>query len=449
MASSTTKLLILSLGAILLSGCTVPFLQKLPFFSGFSKEQAESVIVPQAAVKQPAAVPPVKEAVPTSPSLAGTEAHPENTAPPVPSIKVPTAPAAPEASRTVAPSETAVVRIRSVAEIRPDLSYQDAFLTEDTTWNGVISVEGGVTVAPQTTLTIEPGTTIRFRKNAALLVHGRLSVKGSPDRSVRFTSEFVQAEPGDWQGIMLLGSEKNNQIEHCLVEGADTGISAAFSHISLKSSSIEACRTGARFVDSLATVQHGSFRKNDVGINISDSEVDIRQSDCSGNRQGVLANTSSVSIERGTLNGNGDQAIFLIDSRVGIRGTDMTGNGSGVACTQSQGSIVGTRIVDNQGIGIRAERCRLRMTGNEVTGNAGVGVNVKEGAVIGWDNIFANNGGFDVYNGGKEEVTVIGNWWGERSEAEIAARIHGQHLDPGAGPVRFLPLLRTRPLVRP
>ena len=441
-----TRLLTLLLVVVLLSGCNMPYLQRVPYFSSLWSGQPEADIAPKHASIKPVA-PPVAE-TPVPPAAVSVPPL-EKAVPPVVGKEMPVQVPAPAASQPAPPAEKPAPRIRPASGIAPDRSYEGVFLTEDTTWSGVISVKDGVTVAPQTTLTVEPGTTIRFLKKATLVVQGRLSANGTVDRPVRFTSDFAQPEPGDWQGIVLLGSEKNNLLEHCIIEGADVGLNAAFSRISLKNSSFTTCRTGARFDDSYVTIRNGSFSKSGIGVHARDSELDLRETDVSANRQGLLGSSSSVSVERSSLFGNREEAIILIDSRLGINGVTIAGNGTGMVFDRCQGSVVGSRIVNNVGIGVRAGHSRLRMTGNELADNAGVGLHATEGAVIAWSNVFTGNGGFDLYNGGKTEVNVIGNWWGEGTESEFASRIHGQHLDPDAGPVKFLPLLRARPSARP
>ena len=45
-----------------------------------------------------------------------------------------------------------------------ELQNRDQVITEDTTWSGEVIIEGVVVVGRKATLSIEPGTTVRFKK---------------------------------------------------------------------------------------------------------------------------------------------------------------------------------------------------------------------------------------------------------------------------------------------
>ena len=429
-----------------LSGCSLPLLQNIPFLSRYYAAGPEQSPFPKPVDPPKVAASPavgVPSPVPAPPASSLPKADPS---PPVTATEV--IPLSPAPATPGPLTEVSVPRSKYVSAAAA-LSYVGTVLTEDTTWAGEIFVEEGVTVAPQVTLTVEAGTTVRFRENALLFIQGRLTVNGTVERPVLLTSEYVEAQPGDWQGIFLAGSEKNNIITHCIVEGADTGLSAAFSRISLTSVFMKRCSTGASFDDSFATIRNGGFRKGGVGIIGRDSELDIREVDISANGQGLVVSASSVSLDGCSLFGNEEEAILFSDSRVGIRGNSISGNGKGAVVIQSQGTVAANRIINNAGTGIQAKDARIRVNGNDISGNGGVGLHVTDGRVIGWGNILTDNGTFNVYNAGKSEATLVGNWWGMGSEAETAARIYGRHRDSSAGVVRFLPFLKEAPPIRP
>ncbi|MBX3747452.1 MAG: right-handed parallel beta-helix repeat-containing protein [Verrucomicrobiae bacterium] len=73
-----------------------------------------------------------------------------------------------------------------------------------TTWraaDGPIEVTGALTVAEGAVLTVEAGTTVRFRQYTMLVVRGRLEAVGTEAEPVRF--EGTQALAGWWRGIQL------------------------------------------------------------------------------------------------------------------------------------------------------------------------------------------------------------------------------------------------------
>ena len=73
-------------------------------------------------------------------------------------------------------------------------------ILEDTTWTKVDSpfiVKQHVTVIEDVTLTIEPGVTVKFNKDIALLIDGTLVAKGTESEKIIFTSNGDLA-PGFW-----------------------------------------------------------------------------------------------------------------------------------------------------------------------------------------------------------------------------------------------------------
>ena len=96
--------------------------------------------------------------------IAVSDVSGEKSAPPVqtvPSGDVAVRPSDKPATAQGSPRDS---RSRTVLPGSPDRSYHNQTITEDVVWRGEILIEGGVTVATQSTLTIEPGTVVRFRR---------------------------------------------------------------------------------------------------------------------------------------------------------------------------------------------------------------------------------------------------------------------------------------------
>lgn len=335
----------------------------------------------------------------------------------------------------------------------PDRSYGDALLTEDVAWRGEIHIAGSVTISPQTTLTIEPGTVIRCGGDGGnagqrpmLLVHGRMVVKGTLERPVLFTSQFVRPMAGDWQGIILVGSEKKNSIEHCRVEGAETGLDASYATIALKNVHFSRCGTGARLRDTVVSMGGGGANGCLVGLYLLDAEADLHDAAISGNRQGVLAERSSLSISGGLFSRNDLDALKMDETRVRVTGGSYQANGTGITVLSSQGSLSGMKVSENADYGIRLVNSRVKVYGNEISRNAGAGLKVEDGRGVAWGNAIFENGGYDLVNTGTEEMKAMGNWWGGVAPSEIEKRISGRQDGSARGRVFFLPVLDRNPL---
>ncbi|QWV92361.1 hypothetical protein KP004_14245 [Geomonas oryzisoli] len=336
-------------------------------------------------------------------------------------------PAAPAAQRTEAP-------------FKPVLTYGDQVLVEDTVWRGEVLVEGAVTVAAQTTLTVEPGTVVRFRKsegrNPTLVVQGRIAASGTKDDPIRFTSTFALSAPGDWQGITLLGSEKKNVLDHCRIDGAQTGLEALFSNLTLQGVRVERCAVGMQFQDALVQMETGGASDCDTGLIFANSEATLHSLNLIGNRVGISARKSSIYLQDGSFAMN--RSAFSGDNcRVKLEGGAVLDNGRGVTLLDSEGSVSAMKLARNSDYALSLTGSRIRVNGNLITGNGMQGVLVFDGSGVAWDNTISGNGGHDIYNAGTEEFRAPNNFWGENGP-----RIYD---NGGRGRVNVVPQLKAAP----
>lgn len=128
-------------------------------------------------------------------------------------------------------------------------------LDKNTTWSGEILVKGDVEVAAGATLTIMPGTTVRFAKiepfgpeklhtekdnhlpRLEILVRGTLYAQGTKDQKITFASAEASPKPGDWGGLNF-NSSVGNIVEHCRIMHADTGVHVHSSQVVVASNEL-------------------------------------------------------------------------------------------------------------------------------------------------------------------------------------------------------------------
>lgn len=333
---------------------------------------------------------------------------------------------------------------RTLLTISADSFYKDQTITEDVTWRGTILVEGGVILAPQATLTVEPGTTVYFRQSGVLLIQGRVHVLGGNDKPVVFTSVFAEPAPGDWQGIVVMASEKKNSLENCRIIGAERGIDALFSRVTLKNVSFTACDTGARLQDSMVVVSGGGSTNCGIGFKFLETEADVRDANFSGNGQAIAAVASSLYLGGNTFYSNRQEAVKAEGGRVRIVGNSFSVNGSGITLMGGEGTVSANKLLKNNDYGISLAKARVKVTGNEIASNGKVGLRVEDGKGAAWSNTFSNNGAYDLYNAGSDDFRAMGNWWGDPLSG-IEKRIYDKRTDASVGRVLYRPALNSKP----
>jgi len=336
----------------------------------------------------------------------------------------------------------------------PGFSYHNELLTEDTEWFGEVVVNGVLTIAPQATLTIAPGTMIRFHSPASektglpvLIVQGRIVATGSADKPIVFRSDLPDVKFGNWQGIVLLASERKNLMENCRVDGAETGLTASFSSIVMKNSYFKNCRTGLRFQDCLVQISGGGAAKCELGLNLHDSEADISGTEFSGNRIGIALRRTSFYLSRSVISDNELEAVSAEESKLILQGNLFSKNGRGITLSSCEGLLAHNIINKNMNYGISLSASRVKVNANDITQNSGIGIRVTDGKSITWGNSITANGRYDLYNAGAEGYMAIGNWWGDSKAADVAGRIYDKANDPSAGWVSYIPILQRKPRI--
>ena len=103
---------------------------------------------------------------------------------------------------------------------------------QDARWCGEVEVVGNVLVAQEATLTIAPGTVVRFRPYRAglrpdrrlrLRVEGRLVARGTSEQKISFTTAHKEPLNGDWSMVELVRSS-GSHISYATLEYAELGL---------------------------------------------------------------------------------------------------------------------------------------------------------------------------------------------------------------------------------
>ncbi len=172
-------------------------------------------------------------------------------------------------------------------------------ITTDTIWDGEVLIKADVEISSGATLTIMPGTVVKFTKikpfgpgklyeekthqfpRAELIIRGKIIAKGTKEKMITFTSAFAEPGPADWGAVNLLDS-KDNIFDYCDFSYAHTAIHA---------------HSGK------ATITNSYLHDNGVAIGMKNvnvfkikSEMNVRNNLISTNGGGLLFGKGAVMI---------------------------------------------------------------------------------------------------------------------------------------------------------
>ena len=122
----------------------------------------------------------------------------------------------------------------TVVTIDNGLFTTSGTLGSNETWSGTVTVTGDIIVPSGVTLTIDPGTTVRFSALSddtrsgedlslcELIVYGVLNAPGTEIAPITFTSTSAFPSQTDWYGIRILGTFENSSVTMNYVSMPDT-----------------------------------------------------------------------------------------------------------------------------------------------------------------------------------------------------------------------------------
>ncbi|MBI5214357.1 MAG: right-handed parallel beta-helix repeat-containing protein [Ignavibacteriae bacterium] len=210
-----------------------------------------------------------------------------------------------------------------------------ANITVNTTWsaNTVYWIKNDVTVTAGDTLTIAPGTVIKFAAGVSLTISGTIKAGGIDGGMIVFTSEkddsyggdsngdgrVTGPTAGDWETVYLSGGGNNSSIlNYCIFKFGGTLYTYAELVVSNCSPSItniyvtNSSNTGMNMTNSSSALPNCSFSGNGgVGVSMNNVNTTITNSEIVGNGSyGLQAlGTSHYSVSNSTISRNGNNGI--------------------------------------------------------------------------------------------------------------------------------------------
>jgi len=149
-----------------------------------------------------------------------------------------------------------------------------AAIDHDTTWSGTVILRGQNVVKKGATLTVLPGTLVKFVwsdedgdgiGDGELNIEGRITARGTRDDMITFTSAQPVPRMKDWTYIMLSHAAES-VIAYCRVEYAFTAVQVHWTKATIKDNIITHNFEGMRFSTADVDVLHNKISENSFGI---------------------------------------------------------------------------------------------------------------------------------------------------------------------------------------
>ena len=329
----------------------------------------------------------------------------------------------------------------------------ESYVPRDETWEGDILVDGTVMVAPGATLTIRPGTVVRFAfrdtngdgiGESEIFIQGRLVARGEKDRPIVFTAEKAGGR-GRWGAINIMGSDaEENVLSWCLIESSYRGLHSHFSTFRIEHSLLRNNHRAIQFQESRAVVSGSTIAGNGSGLRFRDSTVVIEDCRLEGNTTGLQALRTQLSLTGTRVSGSALAGVHLRETEGVVSGSEIAGNTPGLRASAGRFRLESNRITGNGYGGVLLRESGVLAEGNLIAGNAGNGLFTDSPSVTLRHNVFEGNLRFAVENNSPSPVDGALNFWG------VGAGRTGEVIFDGAdddriGPVDTDPPLESRP----
>src|SRR6266705_3759043 len=168
--------------------------------------------------------------------------------------------------------------------------YFRGIISVPTTWGGGAETNyvatGPVTIRPSGSLTIMPGTTVKFDPGVHLFVEGRLTADGTSAKAITFTANNT-ASPLPWGGIQFNASSFGS-VSWSTFDRVDRAVTATDSSPGVTSNTILQAGVGFAFVRSSSWVSSNTIlRATTVGVYANTSDVQIAYNSINGTAVGI------------------------------------------------------------------------------------------------------------------------------------------------------------------
>lgn len=245
----------------------------------------------------------------------------------------------------------------------------------DTKWTKAASpyiITGDIVVFPSRTLTLEPGTEVRFDGNYKLEIRGELVSIGTKDDTIFYTSNQQSLQKSDWQGVML----KCSQGASAMFEYSSFSYAKCVNNLEFDDNYISpAYFSNCRFDNNIVvfsgycvgwvSINTSTFTNNDICIDAGNMNV----KECVFEDNGyVLYETEEVHLDRCTIRRNN---IALYGRYATIKDCHMSENQTAIKWWYSGFQLLCNTITNNE-VGIELKHWgdhSIIIKGNKICNN--------------------------------------------------------------------------------
>jgi M6 family metalloprotease-like protein len=294
-------------------------------------------------------------------------------------------------------------------------------VTTNTAWGGNVTVTTNVTVNSGVTLTIDPGSVIKFASGKSLTVNGKL-VANSTDPTQRITFTGTTATPGFWNGIKINSGSSSNvsTLRRCDVNYATTGVSVIYNG-NTNNVTIDKCRitnnsgAGIFVYGSSTATTHPTIRNNKIqsntgnGIslqNYAKPKIAINRIEFNGSHGIYATGSCAAKVDSNYAGGNGSNGMgFLSSSNAEVHRNTIVENAGGIYLSSSSNVIAngngnnkGRNDISNNGSDGIFSSSSSPVFGKDISGQYG-------------NNQILNSAGYQAKQTGTGQLKAERCWW--------------------------------------
>jgi Right handed beta helix region len=162
-----------------------------------------------------------------------------------------------------------------------------------------------------------------------------------------------------------------------------------------------------------------------------------------------VLNKSAVVLASPKIMNNQLTGLEADECRIKITGGEFSGNTLGARIKGGEGQIVMSRFLRNRQTALHLLGSRIKIQRCLFAENSQDALRTEDGMALLLNNAFSSNGGFNLYNAGREVVSARQNWWGTADQLLIGQKIYDEARDKNTGTVHIFPWLNEKPPLMP